>query len=125
MGIPAGTKKQPDANGDSTMNTMTRHFAAFALVPLIAACAQNPASIAPVPMHGAFNAMPCQEAVNALVAERATLASLTAKQRGAAAGDAFSVLLIGVPTSGLTGTNVAGEIGAAAVIWPPMRRSCA
>ena len=92
---------------------MTR-LPALALIalPLLAACAPNPASIAAVPMGNAFAGMSCQEAVTTINAERAHLSSLEARQRGAAAGDAFSVLLIGVPTSGLTGTNVAGEIGA-------------
>lgn len=92
---------------------MTRTIFALAAIPFIAACAPNPASIAAVPMGaGAYAGLTCQDAVNTLAAERANLDALSAKQRGAATGDAFSVLLIGVPTSGLTGSNVAGEIGA-------------
>ena len=114
MGIPAGTKKQPDANGDSTMNTTTSLPAiALAALPFVAACAPNPASIAAVPMGaGAYSGLTCQDSVNTLNVERANLAALEARQRGAATGDVFSVLLIGVPTSGLTGSNVAGEIAA-------------
>ena len=95
------------------MNTMTRTIFALAAIPFIAACAPNPASIAAVPMGaGAYSGLTCQQAVNSLNVERANLDALSAKQRGAATGDAFSVLLIGVPTSGLTGSNVAGEIAA-------------
>lgn len=91
---------------------MHRTLLALSALPLLAACAQNPASIAPVSMGNAFAAMPCQQAATTLTAERVNLDALSARQRGAATGDAVSVFLIGVPTSGLTGTNVAGEVGA-------------
>ena len=89
-----------------------KHFIALAALPLIAACAQSPSAIAPVSMNGAYDATSCQQAANMLMAERETLAALEAKQKGAVAGDAIGVFLIGVPVSSLTGGDVAGDIGA-------------
>ena len=84
----------------------------FLALPLLAACAQNPASIAPVSMGNAFAALPCQQAAADLTAERQALAALESKQKGAVAGDAVGVLLLGVPVSSLTGGDVSGHIGA-------------
>ncbi len=76
----------------------------------LAACAQGPDSIAPVSMGGAFATYDCRAAHADLAAERQTLAALEGKQRGAVAGDAIGVFLIGVPVSSLTGGDVAGHI---------------
>jgi hypothetical protein len=78
----------------------------------LAACAQAPDAIAPVSMAGAFDGMSCPAARSALIAERQTLASLSAAQSSAVAGDAVGVLLIGVPVSSLTGGDKAGLIAA-------------
>ena len=78
----------------------------------LAACAKSPDAIAPVSMGNAFAGMHCQQAANDLRAERATLAALEGKQRGAVAGDAVGVFLIGVPVSSLTGGNVEGQLAA-------------
>ena len=91
---------------------MTRFIFPLAALPLIAACAQSPSAIAPVSMNGAFDHMNCQTAVDALAAERQTLAALESKQKGAVAGDAIGVFLIGVPVSSLSGGDVSGHIGA-------------
>lgn len=85
---------------------------AFAALPFLAACAQGPASIQPVSMGNAFASIPCDQARAMLVAERQTLAALESKQKGAVAGDALGVFLIGVPVSSLTGGDQAGAIGA-------------
>lgn len=85
-------------------------FIAAAVIPLIAACAQSPSSIAPVSMGNAFSTLNCQQAVNDLSAERQTLAALEGKQKGAVAGDAVGVLLLGIPVSSLTGGDVSGHI---------------
>lgn len=85
---------------------------ALAALPLVAACAQNPASIAPVSMGNAFAALPCQQAAADLTAERQALAALESKQKGAVAGDAVGVLLLGVPVSSLSGGDVSGHIAA-------------
>lgn len=87
-------------------------FIFFAALPLLAACAQSPASIAPVSMGNAFAGVACHQAQADLVAERQQLAALESKQNGAVAGDAIGVFLIGVPVSSLTGGNVAGHIAA-------------
>lgn len=84
----------------------------LALLPFVAACAQQPSSIQPVSYGNAFAAMPCNQAAADLNVERQTLASLESKQKGAVAGDAIGVFLIGVPVSSLTGGDVAGQIAA-------------
>lgn len=94
---------------------MKRNFL-FALpaLALMAACAQSPGSIAPVAMPGGmYDAMSCEQARAEHVAATANLNALEAKQRGAVAGDAVGVFLIGVPVSSLTGNNKAGDIGTA------------
>ena len=89
-----------------------KKYISIATVSLLAACAQNPASIAPVSMGNAFAALPCQQAAADLTAERQALAALESKQKGAVAGDAVGVLLLGVPVSSLSGGDVSGHIGA-------------
>ena len=78
----------------------------------VAACAKSPDAIPPVSMAGAFDEVSCDYARQALLNERQTLASLSAAQSSAVAGDAVGVLLIGVPVSSLTGGDKAGDIGA-------------
>jgi len=85
---------------------------ALAALPLVAACAQSPASIQPVSMGNAFAAIPCEQAKLDLTAERQALAALESKQKGAVVGDAVGVFLIGVPVSSLTGNDRAGAIAA-------------
>ena len=85
---------------------------ALAALPLVAACAQSPASIQPVSMGNAFAAISCEQAQLDMTAERQALAALESKQKGAVAGDAIGVFLIGVPVSSLTGGDVAGHIAA-------------
>ncbi|SEU02690.1 hypothetical protein [Paracoccus homiensis] len=92
------------------MNIKT--ITAIAALPFIAACAQSPSSIAPVSMGNAYANVSCQQARADLIAERQTLAALEGKQKGAVAGDAIGVLLIGVPMSSLTGGDVSGHIAA-------------
>lgn len=87
-------------------------FIFFAALPLLAACAQSPSSIAPAAMGNAYAGVACHQAHAELTAERGNLAALEEKQRGAVAGDAIGVFLIGVPVSSLTGGNVAGDIAA-------------
>ncbi|QEU08209.1 hypothetical protein [Paracoccus yeei] len=84
----------------------------LAALPLLAACAQSPASIQPVSYGNAFAALSCQQAAADLTAERQTLAALEAKQRSAQVGDAIGVFLIAVPVSSLTGNDRAGAIAA-------------
>ena len=92
---------------------MTRLAITTAAALALAACAPSPDSITPVSMPGGmYDHLSCQSAR----AERARLAegltALESRQRGAVAGDAFGVFLIGVPVSSLTGSNVAGLIAA-------------
>ncbi|KIX19166.1 hypothetical protein [Paracoccus sp. 228] len=89
-----------------------RRYLALALLPLIAACAPRPDSIAPVGMGNAFASYDCTAAAADLRAERQNLETMSQAQRNAATGDAIGVFLIGVPPSSLTGGNKAGDIGA-------------
>lgn len=84
-----------------------------AVVFALAACAPGPDAIQPVSMGSAYVGITCQQAVIERNAAAQSLEALSAAQRGAQAGDAIGVLLIGVPMSSLTGGNKAGEIGAA------------
>lgn len=76
----------------------------------LSACAQSPASIAPVSMGNAYDGLHCQAAASALKSERETLAALESKQRSAVTGDAVGVFLVGIPLSSLTGGDQAGHI---------------
>ena len=87
-------------------------FFAIASLPVVAACAQSPNSIAPVSMGNAYAGLACNQARADLNAERQALAALESKQQGAVAGDAIGVFLIGAPVSSLSGGNVAGSIAA-------------
>lgn len=89
---------------------MNRIILSAAAALSLAACAQNPASIAPVSMGSAFASYDCRQAQVDLNAERQNLVALEGKQKGAVAGDAIGVFLIGVPVSSLTGGDVAGHI---------------
>jgi hypothetical protein len=62
-------------------------------------------------MAGAYNGISCEQARVSLTAERQNLASLSAAQSSAVAGDAVGVFLIGVPVSSLSGGDKAGDIG--------------
>jgi hypothetical protein len=76
----------------------------------LVACAQPPSAIAPVPMTGLYDGLTCAAAQGALAQERQTLATLEQRQSNAAVQDAATVFLVLVPTSSLTGTNVAGDL---------------
>lgn len=89
-------------------NIITAGVVSVAL--LVSACAQSPNAIEPVSMGNAYANISCKQASTALAQERSKLDALEQKQRGAVAGDAFGVLLIGVPVSSLAGADVAGEI---------------
>ena len=83
-----------------------------ALIASLAACAKSPDAIVPVSMGDAYASMSCANAQDALYREQSTLASLSAAQSNAVAGDAVGVLLIGVPVSSLSGSDKEGLIAA-------------
>lgn len=85
---------------------------AFTAIAALAACAQQPDAIAPAPMGNAYAGTSCQDAVLTLSHERQALDALSARQRKAAAGDAFGVFLIGLPLSTISGSDVSPEIAA-------------
>lgn len=90
---------------------MKRFLVTAGVLPLIAACAQSPESIAPAAMPGGmYSHLSCADArteYRALATQRAALES---SQRAAVAGDAIGVFLIGVPTSSLAGGDKAGDL---------------
>lgn len=89
----------------------TRIPLTLAACAALAACAQSPNSIPPATMPaGSYAFLSCPEAAQEYDAASARLAALEGKQRGAVAGDAVGVLLIGVPVSSLTGGDQAGNI---------------
>lgn len=81
-----------------------------ALAFTVSACAKGPDSIAPVSMNGAYDGISCSAANKMLTEERARYNALASKQKGAVAGDAIGVFLIGVPVSSLTGGDAEGQI---------------
>lgn len=90
----------------------TTAISAVALAALtLSACARGPESIAPVAMPaGSYSSMSCATAAAERSRVATELAALESQQRGAVAGDAIGVLLIGVPVASLTGGDHAGDI---------------
>lgn len=86
---------------------------ALLFAALTSACAPSASGVEPASMAGAYNTLPCSKVVPMLMENRSEVDALSQKQNGAATQDAFSVFLIGVPTSGLSKNNVQGELAAA------------
>jgi len=88
-----------------------KRMIAVASLATMAACAQGPSSIAPATMpDGAYSTYDCGKLYAERSSVQSVLSSLESTQRGAVAGDAIGVLLIGVPVSSLAGGDKAGEI---------------
>lgn len=79
---------------------------------VVSACAQQPASIAPVSMGDTYSNVSCAKATQLYKNEAAKVPSLVSAQKQAVTGDALGVFLIGVPMSSLTGGDLEGEIAA-------------
>lgn len=79
----------------------------------LAACAPGANGVEPAAMTGAYDTLQCQKVAGMLAQARKEEAALAQKQNGAATQDAFSVFLLGVPTSALTKSNVQGDLAAA------------
>ena len=86
--------------------------AVLGALTLTTACAQTPSAIVPVSMAGAYSHISCSSARTILATEQQSYAALAQQQNAAVAGDAIGVLLLGVPVSSLTGSDVTGEIAA-------------
>jgi hypothetical protein len=84
-------------------------FSTLALAGL-AACASSPGSIAPVPMFGAFDAVPCTEAAAQLAQASAVLAAAEQAQRDTVGADFVGVVLLGLPLGSLSGGDREAEI---------------
>jgi hypothetical protein len=92
------------------MNRLT--FSTLALAGL-AACATPPGSIAPVPMFGAFDALPCQAAADRLAQTEARLAADVAAQRDTVGADFVGVAFLGMPIGSMTGGDREAAIAVA------------
>ena len=75
----------------------------------LAACAKMPDAITPAAMPaGAYDALTCAAAQVERAAITANLAALSSQQTSAATGDILSVFLLGIPVSGLAGSDKEG-----------------
>lgn len=84
----------------------------IAAILAFSACAEQPSSIAPVPIGDVYSNISCSKARQLYQQEVARVPALISAQKQAVAGDAVGVLLIGVPVSSLSGDDLEGEIAA-------------
>lgn len=82
---------------------MNKMLLSIAGILIITGCAKRPEDIQPVAMSGNFD---CQT-------ERALLADLERQQRNARTGDTIGVLLVGIPVSSLSGSDLETQIAVA------------
>ena len=78
-------------------------IASIAALAMTAACAQSPESIQPAYVTGTYD---CAES-------RANVARLSSQQQSAVTGDFVGVLLIGLPISSMSGSDVEAELAIA------------
>ena len=84
---------------------------ALATAATLAACAKMPDAITPAAMPaGAYDALTCAVAQLERAAITANLAALSSQQTNAATGDILSVFLLGVPVSGIAGSDKEGML---------------
>jgi hypothetical protein len=91
-----------------------KNIIAVSLILAVVGCASNPEAVAPS-FHPAkqYVGLTCGETQDLYRVAEKDMAALAKKQRGARTGDAWSVFLLGVPTSAVFGTNVEGELAQA------------
>lgn len=78
---------------------------------LLAGCAKNPESIAPMTMPlNAYSGLTCEQLALELQKSQTELLQAEASQRSAVTGDAVGVFLIGVPVSSLSGADKEGIV---------------
>jgi len=88
-----------------------KRFLAVGLGCLLAGCAKNPESIAPMAMPvNAYSGLSCDQLGAEYQRSSISLLAVEGQQRQAVTGDAMGVFLIGVPVSSLTGSDKAGEV---------------
>ncbi|NOD76290.1 MULTISPECIES: hypothetical protein [unclassified Ruegeria] len=91
---------------------MPKNLITLAVLLAVTACAEQPSSIAPVPIGDVYSDVSCAKARQLYQQEVARVPALVSAQKQAVAGDAVGVLLIGVPVSSLSGDDLEGEIAA-------------
>ena len=77
----------------------------------LAACAQSPEAIAPSYVsYLEYNDLSCTQMSEELLHLDYALASASDQQSAAHTGDALGVLFVGLPTSSMSGQNIAPEV---------------
>lgn len=86
-------------------------IAAVALTSLVAGCAKRPESIAPAYVSNLpYQNLSCSQIAEEMARVNAAYTLAAQQQNDAATGDAWGVFLIGMPTSTLSGSNVAAQV---------------
>lgn len=84
---------------------------AVALTALLAGCAKRPETIAPAYVSALpYQNLSCAQLAEEMARVNAAYAVAAQQQNDAATGDAWGVFLIGMPTSTLSGSNVAAQV---------------
>jgi hypothetical protein len=90
---------------------MNIRHAGLAALLLLAGCAQSPESIAPAYVSTVpYETFTCTQLGEEEVRVQAALAQASQQQKNAQSGDVVGVILLGIPTSTLSGSNVAPQV---------------
>lgn len=86
-------------------------LAAVAAATLVSGCAKRPETIAPAYVsHHMYDSLSCRQLAEERVRVDMAYAQAAQAQNDAATGDAWGVFLIGMPTSTLSGGNIAAQV---------------
>jgi hypothetical protein len=86
-------------------------IATVALAALVSGCAKRPESIAPAYVSALpYQNLSCSQLAEEMARVNAAYTVAAQQQNDAATGDAWGVFLIGMPTSTLSGANVAAQV---------------
>jgi hypothetical protein len=86
-------------------------LAAGLAVVALCACAKRPESIAPAYVsHLQYESLSCRQIAEERARVDAAYVQAAQAQNDAATGDAWGVFLIGMPTSTLSGSNIAAQV---------------
>jgi hypothetical protein len=86
-------------------------LAALAAPLALAACAQSPESIAPAYVSELpYDTFTCSQLAQEEARVEGALAAASKQQSDARTGDTVGVILLGLPTSTLSGSNVASQV---------------
>jgi len=86
-------------------------LAATAAVIVVAGCAKRPETIAPAYVSTLpYQNLSCSQLAEEMARVNAAYTNAAQAQNDAATGDAWGVFLLGMPTSTLSGANVAAQV---------------